>query len=98
MIPEDLLVTVDPILMRRVFTNLVLNAVQAMPGGGRLTIKADKTETATYISVKDTGIGIPEENLPKIFQALFATKASGAGPRAARVQKAGGTPRRRDHS
>jgi len=79
MIPEDLLVSVDPLLMRRVFTNLLLNAVQVLTGGGRLSVKAYKTKSATYISVKDTGIGITEENLSKVFEPLFTTKAQGLG-------------------
>jgi len=70
---------VDPPLMRRVFTNLVTNALQAMPDGGQLTIRAAKKEENALISVEDTGVGIPEENLPKLFEPLFTTKSRGQG-------------------
>ena len=70
---------VDPALMNRVFTNLILNALQAMPDGGRLRIKASKEGRYVLISVEDSGVGIPEENMPKLFQPLFTTKAKGQG-------------------
>ncbi len=70
---------VDHALMRRVFTNLFTNAVQAMPEKGELTIKAVEKEESAFISVEDTGIGIAEEAKPKIFQPLFTTKAKGQG-------------------
>jgi len=80
MIPEDLpRLMADPALMKRVFTNLITNAFQAMPNGGQLTIKAHSTEEAMFISLQDTGVGVPEENLPKLFQPLFTTKPKGTG-------------------
>jgi len=72
-------ITVDPTMMKRILTNLVLNALQAMPNGGKLTIKATKKQEAVLITVQDTGTGISEENKPKIFQPLFSTKAKGQG-------------------
>ena len=65
--------------MRRVFTNLALNAVQAMPDGGKLTLNMQATGEAALLSVEDTGVGIPEEHLSKIFIPLFTTKAKGQG-------------------
>jgi len=90
MIPESIEVTVtipetlqqlmvDPSMIRRVFTNLITNALQAMPSGGRLIIDASQTGQTVSISIRDTGIGIPRENLPRIFQPLFTTKAKGTG-------------------
>jgi PAS domain S-box-containing protein len=73
------LLMLDSLMMRRVFTNLVSNAVQAMPEGGKLTIKASKTEEDVLISFEDTGVGIPQENLSKLFKLLFTTKAKGQG-------------------
>jgi len=70
---------IDPALMRRVFTNLVTNALQAMPDGGQLTIKASKTDDAVAISFRDTGVGIAEENFDKLFMPLFTTKSKGQG-------------------
>jgi signal transduction histidine kinase len=69
----------DPTLMKRVFTNLMTNAIQAMPNGGKLTIGASKTDETASISVEDTGVGIPKQNLGKLFQPLFTTKAKGMG-------------------
>nr|MDO8135174.1 ATP-binding protein [Candidatus Njordarchaeum guaymaensis] len=79
-IPKDFPnIIVDPSLMRRLFTNLLTNALQAMPDGGQLTIRSEPTENATIISIEDTGVGIPKENLDKLFQPLFTTKPRGTG-------------------
>jgi PAS domain S-box-containing protein len=69
----------DPTLMQRVFSNLITNAVQAMPDGGQLTIRASKKEETALISIEDTGVGIPDENRSKLFTPLFTTKAKGQG-------------------
>jgi PAS domain S-box-containing protein len=69
----------DPILMQRVFSNLITNAVQAMRDGGQLTIRASKKGETALISVEDAGVGIPDENLSKLFTPLFTTKAKGQG-------------------
>ncbi len=68
-------------LLRRVLLNLLNNALQAMPNGGELTIKAQvQTKNAKVcISVIDTGVGIPEEIKSKIFTPLFTTKPRGQG-------------------
>jgi len=56
--------------------NLIFNAIDAMPEGGTLTFSTsyDKSGKTVIISVKDTGTGIPEENLPRIFEPFFTTK------------------------
>jgi signal transduction histidine kinase len=54
---------VDPALMKRVLINLITNALQAMPDGGFLKIVAKRTEDSAFISIQDTGVGIPEENM-----------------------------------
>jgi signal transduction histidine kinase len=70
----------DPEQMTRVFTNLISNAVQAMNGkGGQLTINASADDDYVSIIFSDTGCGIPEENLKKIFEPLFTTKPKGIG-------------------
>jgi PAS domain S-box-containing protein len=70
----------DPDQLDLVFGNIILNAIQAMPEGGQLTIKSEehKPDWVT-VSFADTGVGIPEENLGKLFEPLFTTKAKGIG-------------------
>ena len=71
-------VTADLNQIRQVLTNIFINAAQAMPGGGRLTITTSKVKFEDYvqISVADTGIGIRPEDLKKIFDPFFTTKKS----------------------
>jgi PAS domain S-box-containing protein len=70
---------IDPDLLKRILSNLVSNAVQAMPEGGKLEVRAFQEESETVISVQDTGVGIPEEIRPKLFVPLFTTKSKGQG-------------------
>ncbi len=72
-------VKADPQLLRRVLVNLVTNSVQAMPGGGRLTVKLQVSHGWVSVVVTDTGIGIPEKVKPYLFTPLFTTKARGQG-------------------
>jgi signal transduction histidine kinase len=72
-------VWVNPQQIGQVLTNLVTNAYQAMPDGGKLSIGATVQEDEVVISVRDTGCGIPPENLDKLFEPLFTTKAKGIG-------------------
>jgi PAS domain S-box-containing protein len=69
----------DPDLIRRVLTNLIINAGQAMPEGGILSIRAFKKGEDTLIEVQDTGLGIPDDIKPKLFMPLFTTKSKGQG-------------------
>ncbi len=70
---------VDPVCLKRVLLNLVENSVQAMPDGGKLTVKALTDQENLNISVEDTGSGITEEHKPKMFTPLFTTKSKGQG-------------------
>jgi signal transduction histidine kinase len=63
----------------RVFTNLTTNAIQAMPNGGELTIDTERVGKQVSIHFQDTGVGIPKENMTRIFDPLFTTKAQGQG-------------------
>lgn len=72
-------VKADPDYLKRILTNLVINAEQAMPNGGKLTISARKQKEMYLITVEDTGEGISEDVQPHIFQPLFTTKSKGQG-------------------
>ncbi len=72
-------VNLDPESMRRVLNNLITNAIQAMPQGGNLTITLSRDGDEATISVKDTGKGIPEKEMEKLFEPLFTTKKDGQG-------------------
>jgi len=69
----------DSAYINRIMSNLVNNAVQAMPNGGALTIHAYEEVNDVIITVKDTGIGIPEDVRSKLFTPMFTTKAKGQG-------------------
>jgi len=70
---------VDPDKLKQVLLNLLLNAIQAMPNGGILTVGAEREKGMVVISVKDSGIGIPPENLQRVFDPYFTTKNNGTG-------------------
>jgi PAS domain S-box-containing protein len=73
------MVMVDATQIRQVFINIILNALEAMPEGGHLEIRArSKAEFAT-VEFADTGCGIPESVTDKIFDPLFTTKPKGIG-------------------
>ena len=70
----------DPDQLDQVFSNIILNGIQAMLKGGELIVKSETIiPDWVTISIADTGVGIPEENLGKIFEPLFTTKAKGIG-------------------
>jgi signal transduction histidine kinase len=75
------LITVDKEQVKQVILNLLLNAVQAMPKGGHLTLRGQVSESdrSIRLSIQDSGIGIPGEDLNKLFDPFFSTKEGGVG-------------------
>lgn len=87
-IPEGKnIVHLDYGLMRGALLNLLVNSCQAMPNGGTIEIDLKTDSTTCEINIKDTGIGIPPENLEKVFSPFFTTKANGNGFGLAEVHK-----------
>ena len=69
----------DPIFLRRALTNLINNAIQAMPRGGNLEVSGYQDNEHVCITIADTGVGIDDALKAKIFTPLFTTKAKGQG-------------------
>ncbi len=69
----------DGQFLRRALTNLLTNAVQAMPNGGNLTIDAYEKDKKVVLTVQDSGVGIPESVKPKLFTPMVTTKSKGQG-------------------
>jgi signal transduction histidine kinase len=69
----------DRTLVSRALTNLVENAIQAMPAGGRVHVRADRTTDMVVITVADTGVGMDEQALSRAFEPFFSTKTGGSG-------------------
>ena len=65
--------------LQQVFLNLLVNARDAMPQGGQLTIRTRHHNSRVQVEISDTGVGIPAENLGKIYDPFFTTKATGRG-------------------
>jgi signal transduction histidine kinase len=76
---NNVILRADVDKIKRIFVNLIKNSVEAMPEGGKLTIKSKATKEKVRIVFSDTGPGISKEVLDKIFVPLFTTKAKGMG-------------------
>jgi signal transduction histidine kinase len=78
--PEDLPeVACSQSDLEQVFLNLLTNAREATPPGGRITVTVRLTERVVEISITDSGCGIPAENLPRVLEPFFTTKPHGNG-------------------
>ncbi|MCW4029071.1 MAG: PAS domain-containing protein [Candidatus Bathyarchaeota archaeon] len=72
-------INLDPTFTRRALTNLINNAIQAMPNGGALKIGCYQQDSNVFISIADTGSGITDEVKSRLFTPMFTTKAKGQG-------------------
>lgn len=70
---------VDPDQMKQVFMVILNNAIESMPEGGQLAVSMSRHNEFIHISISDTGVGIPEDKLDKVFDAFFTTKSTGSG-------------------
>ena len=82
--PSEPVIWADKELLKQVFLNLILNAVQAMPDGRSLSISTRVPDEefgvgGTEVRIEDTGVGIPPEHMERIFEPFFTTKARGTG-------------------
>lgn len=77
--PSSIILEIDPGQIRQVFYNLFINALEAMPRGGRIEVDIKGGEEKTTIIVKDNGAGMAEEEVSKIFQRFYSTKSYGLG-------------------
>lgn len=75
----DVTVVCDSYKMQRVLTNMIQNSIQAMEDGGTIIIQIFEQNDEVKIEIKDTGLGISDEALPRIFEPLFTTKRTGTG-------------------
>jgi signal transduction histidine kinase len=72
---------IDRDKLRRAISNIIINSIQAMPDGGELRISTarDVSQNAAIIDISDTGVGIPQENIDRLFEPYFTTKPDGTG-------------------
>jgi len=78
---------IDPDKVKQVLLNVFLNALSAMPGGGKLSVRMEAQKESVEVTVSDTGAGIRENDLPRIFDPYFTSKPAGTGLGLAVVQK-----------
>jgi signal transduction histidine kinase len=84
---EPLLATIDQFFFRTALLNLISNAVWATPEGGAITLTLKALQNDFELKLQDTGIGIPEENIKKIFSPFFTTRPEGMGIGLSEVHK-----------
>jgi signal transduction histidine kinase len=78
-VPDGESIQADRDMLRQSILNLMLNAVEAMPEGGTLTVTSASTERGLELEVADTGRGLPEDATHQVFEPFFSTKLGGTG-------------------
>jgi len=78
-IPPHLLVTADRGMLRRAILNLILNALDAMPGGGEIVVTGTRGAAGVELEVADSGPGVPGDVEQRLFEPFFTTKSGGTG-------------------
>jgi signal transduction histidine kinase len=78
-VPDDQLVTADRDMLRRALLNLLLNAVDAMPDGGTVSIRARQSPAGAVIEVADSGLGLSQTARRRAFEPFYTTKPGGTG-------------------
>jgi PAS domain S-box-containing protein len=84
---DEIYVNADELLMKQALSNVVINAIEAMPSGGAIDIAMRKVHDRAEIEIRDTGPGVPEDIRQKIFLPFYTTKEEGIGFGLALVQK-----------
>jgi signal transduction histidine kinase len=84
--PANTTIAGDPDLLRRAFENLVLNAIDAMPSGGTITLATSTEHDTVVVEISDTGMGLTQEEAGRLFTPYYTTKQHGTGLGLAIVQ------------
>jgi two-component system NtrC family sensor kinase len=77
--PDIPVITTDRAQLSQVIVNIILNAADAMPNGGTLTIRSRVKDNNIVVAFEDTGVGIDSERLKRIFDPFYSTKEKGTG-------------------
>jgi len=77
--PDIPMFLMDESKLKQAFLNLIKNGAEAMPDGGVLTVRAYASDDNVYVHIKDSGVGIPDELMPLIFEPFYTSKGEGSG-------------------
>jgi signal transduction histidine kinase len=84
---DQVFVMADDVLLRQALSNILINAIEAVSEGGEIIVDLNRLHDNAQLSIRDTGSGIPEKILQKIFLPFFTTRQEGVGLGLALVQK-----------